>query len=88
MYNKEYIDEETKTEQIKAYKKAYTETIVNIYKLPILINACNEAVEEEWITDDRKKTLQNALKSHQDNLKANNESLMQLEQIIPLIETI
>lgn len=83
-----FIEENYLEEKIREFKEWYTDTLVNIVKLPTLIKACEKALQEEWITEERKKALQWVLDWHKSNLKANYESLEQLEEIIPLIENL
>lgn len=80
-----HVNQEFLAEEIRSLEKGYVETVVNLIKGPVFI----EAISKELVgleDGERKKALEAVLKQHETNQKSNEEALAKLNAIIPKVK--
>lgn len=74
------INQEILAEQIKALESGYIETIINLIKWPVFIEACEKGLETA--NEEKTEALIKTLAQHKKNQETNELAIIQLNHII------
>jgi len=74
------INQEILAEQIKALESGYIETIINLIKWPVFIEACEKDLETA--NEEKTEALIKTLAQHKKNQETNELAIIQLNHII------
>lgn len=78
--NLDLINQEILAEQIKALEWGYVETLINLIKWPLFIEACEKDLA--GANEERADALTKALAQHKKNQETNEVAIIQLNTII------
>lgn len=75
------LSEEMLDQHIELVKTGYLESYINTIKIPSLISRCEEGVEMDGVSDQKKEALIDQIKQHEMSIKNNEEQMVTLSEI-------
>lgn len=80
-FRKDMLSEEMLEQHIEQCKVGYLESYINTLKIPSLISRCEEGTKMDDIAEQKKEALVEQIKSHELNIKNNEEQMITLSEI-------
>lgn len=85
--NPELINQELLKNRIENLEAGYIDSLISVIQAPHFIKACEDDLATEWISPEKKKSLELALFKNKESLKGHETAIEQYNTMIPEIKS-